>query len=126
MKQVPFTRRRWTRDEYDRLVETGVFEGEPLELIGGELMVAEPKYPYHTTGVTLVDYVIRAALPPGWLGGTQAAVSLDDESEPEPDVAVVQGLIIPNPPMFQCPGNSYTYDPSNGMINMTVTDHSAC
>jgi prepilin-type N-terminal cleavage/methylation domain-containing protein len=43
-----------------------------------------------------------------------------------PSLAVVQSLIIPNPPMFQCSGNSYTYDPSNGMINMTVTDQSAC
>jgi Uma2 family endonuclease len=89
--QVPLTLRRWTRAEYGRLVETGVFEDEPLELIGGELIVAEPKYPYHTSGVTVADYVIRAALPPGWIVRNQAPVSLDDESEPEPDLAVVPG-----------------------------------
>jgi type IV pilus assembly protein PilA len=43
-----------------------------------------------------------------------------------PSLAVVQSLIIPNPPMFQCPGNGYTYEPSNGMITMTVTDPSTC
>jgi Uma2 family endonuclease len=89
--QVPLTLRRWTRAEYDRLVEIGVFEDEPLELIGGELIVAEPKYPYHTSGVTVADYVIRAVLPPGWIVRNQAPVSLDDESEPEPDLAVVPG-----------------------------------
>ena len=89
--QIPLTQRRWTRDEYDRLVALGVFEGEPLELIGGELMVAEPMYPYHASGISMADYAIRAALPPGWMVRVQAPVSLDDESEPEPDVAVVPG-----------------------------------
>ena len=91
MAQVPLTVRRWKRAEYDRLVELGVFDGEPLELIGGELVVAEPQYPYHSSGIGVVEYAIRAALPPGWVTRTQAPVSLDDESEPEPDVAVVAG-----------------------------------
>lgn len=91
MAQVPLTQRRWRRDEYDRLVELGVFEGEPLELIGGELVVAEPQYPYHSSGISLADYTIRAVLPPGWIVRTQAPVSLDDESEPEPDLVVVPG-----------------------------------
>ena len=91
MAQVPLTRRRWKRDEYDWLVELGVFDGEPLELLGGELVVAEPQYPYHSSGIGVVEYALRAALPPGWVTRTQAPVSLDDESEPEPDLAVVAG-----------------------------------
>lgn len=83
--------RRWTRAEYDRLVEIGVFEDEPLELIGGELIVAEPKSPYHSAGVGIADDVIRTSLPSGWTVRTQSPVSLDDESEPEPDVVVVPG-----------------------------------
>jgi len=89
--QVPLTLRRWKRAEYDRLVELGVFDGEPLELIGGDLVVAEPQHPYHSSGIGVVEYAIRAALPPGWVARTQAPVSLDEESEPEPDVAVVAG-----------------------------------
>ena len=91
MAQVPLTLRRWTRAEYDRLVELGVFEGEPLELIGGQLVVAEPQYPYHSSGISVTEHAIRAVLPRGWFVKTQAPVALDDESEPEPDVAVVQG-----------------------------------
>ena len=41
----------WKRIEYDRLVDLGVFEGEPLELIGGQLIVAEPKGTYHSSAV---------------------------------------------------------------------------
>jgi hypothetical protein len=39
--QIPLTPRRWQRVEYERLVELGVSQGEPLELIGGQLVVAE-------------------------------------------------------------------------------------
>ncbi len=36
--------RRFSRAEYERLIDLGVFEpGEPIELIGGELLVAEPQ-----------------------------------------------------------------------------------
>ena len=35
--------RRWKRVEYDRLIERGFFKpGEPVELVGGQLIVAEP------------------------------------------------------------------------------------
>src|SRR5882762_2731421 len=91
MVQAPLTLRRWKRIEYDRLVDLGVFEGEPLELIGGQLVVAEPHGAYHASAISAVDYAVRAALPPGWLVRIQLPVSLDDESEPEPDLVVVRG-----------------------------------
>jgi Uma2 family endonuclease len=89
--QVPLTARRWRREEYDRLVELGVLQGEPIELIGGQLLVAEPQGPYHASAITAVDYALRAVLPTGWIVRLQAPVCLDDESEPEPDLAVVPG-----------------------------------
>jgi Uma2 family endonuclease len=91
MGQIPLTLRRWQRAEYDRLVDLGMFQGEPIELIGGQLVVAEPQGAYHASAVTAVDYALRAVLPPGWIVRLQAPVSLDDESEPEPDLAVVPG-----------------------------------
>jgi Uma2 family endonuclease len=91
MGQAPLTVRRWKRVEYDRLVDLGVFEAEPLELIGGQLIVAEPKGAYHSSAVSAAEYALRAALPPGWIVRTQQPVSLDEESEPEPDLVVVPG-----------------------------------
>jgi hypothetical protein len=40
-RDVPqvITSKRWRRVEYERLVDVGAFEGEPLELIGGQLIV---------------------------------------------------------------------------------------
>jgi Uma2 family endonuclease len=91
MRQAPLTLRRWTRAEYDRLVDLGVLHGEPVELIGGQLVVAEPQGSYHATAIGAVDDALRAGLPPGWVVRAQMPVALDDESEPEPDVAVVPG-----------------------------------
>jgi Uma2 family endonuclease len=68
-----------------------VFRGDPIELIGGQLVVAEPQGSYHVTAVGMIDDRLRAALPPGWIVRSQMPVSLDDESVPEPDLAVVRG-----------------------------------
>jgi Uma2 family endonuclease len=91
MPQTPLTLRRWKRVEYERLVDLGVFEGDPVELIGGQLIVAEPKGSPHATAVGMANDALRAILPPGWIVRVQDPLALDDESAPEPDIALVRG-----------------------------------
>lgn len=92
MTTYPLRTRRWTRAEYDRMIEAGVFQPEdPIELLGGELIVAEPKGSAHQTAIGLVQDALRVALGPGWLVRSQGPIALDDESEPEPDIAVAPG-----------------------------------
>jgi Uma2 family endonuclease len=92
MATYPVRTRRWTRAEYERLIDIGVFHpGEPLELLGGELIVSEPQKSARYTAIGLVEDALRAALEPGWLVRSQGPIALDDESEPEPDVAVTRG-----------------------------------
>jgi hypothetical protein len=84
--------RRWTRKEYDRLIEFGVFRpDESLELLGGELVVGEPQSSPHYTAIGLVEEGLHAALGPGWLVRPHGPLALDEESEPEPDVSLVPG-----------------------------------
>jgi len=84
--------RHWTRLEYDRLIESGFFqEGDRVELLGGQLMVAEPQGSRHAATVSLVAEALRVAFGRGWYVTVQLPLALDDESEPEPDVAVVRG-----------------------------------
>ncbi|PWU20427.1 MAG: hypothetical protein C5B48_12580 [Candidatus Rokuibacteriota bacterium] len=84
--------RQWTRLEYDRLIETGFFrEGDNVELIGGQLMVAEAQGSRHAATVSLVAEALRLAFGGGWYVMVQLPVALDDESQPEPDVAIVRG-----------------------------------
>jgi len=81
--------RRWTRAEYDRLVELGVFEGERLELLDGLLAVREPQGSRHSAGIRRVVAALRRALGEAWQIDSQLPIALDDDSEPEPDVSVV-------------------------------------
>jgi Uma2 family endonuclease len=84
--------RRWTRVEYERLIETGFFQpGDPVELIAGQLLVAEPQGSGHFAAIRAVQEALRAAFGPGWEVRGQGPLALDEESEPEPDVAVVPG-----------------------------------
>src|SRR5215470_19811293 len=86
--------RRWSRKEYDRLIELGVFPpGDPIELIGGELMVAEPQGAPHYTCIQRTARVLERAFGPEWNVRTQGPFGLDEESEPEPDVAIVAGTL---------------------------------
>jgi Uma2 family endonuclease len=92
MTTYPVRSRRWTRVEYDRLIDVGILRpGDPVELLGGELMVAEPQGSRHYTSVGLVEDALRTAFGAGWVIRSQGPLALDDESEPEPDVAVVPG-----------------------------------
>jgi Uma2 family endonuclease len=84
--------RRWSRIEYERLVDVGMFKpGEKLELLDGVLVVREPQNAPHATAVRAVQEALRRAFGPGWDIRPQLPVALDDDSEPEPDVAVVSG-----------------------------------
>ena len=94
MAEYVIQTRRFTRKEYDHLIELGVFQpGEPIELIGGQLMIAEPQGAYHYGAIRRTARAIEAAFGPGWDVRTQGPIGLDDESEPEPDVAVVPGTL---------------------------------
>lgn len=74
------------------MVRLGLFHEEPVELLGGQLIVAEPQGSYHASTIGAAGDALRAALPPGWLVRVQMPVALDDESEPEPDLALVPGV----------------------------------
>src|SRR2546430_354095 len=92
MTTYPARTRRWTRAEYGRLIEVGVFRpGEPVELLGGELIVSEPQDSAHYTAIGLIEDALRASLGSAWLVRSRGPIALDDVSEPEPDIAVTRG-----------------------------------
>lgn len=47
--------RKWTRREYDRLVEAEILGPEDrIEMLGGEMIVKEPERSSHATSILLV------------------------------------------------------------------------
>jgi len=84
--------RRWKRVEYARLIECGFFQPDDrVELVGGHLIVAEPQGSRHFATVRAAEEALRVGFGPGWEVRGQGPLALDEESEPEPDVAVVPG-----------------------------------
>lgn len=84
--------RLWTVDEYHRAAEAGVFDpDERLELIDGEILRMSPQNGPHATAVGLAQDLLPGAFGPGFIVRVQVPLSLDADSEPEPDIAVVKG-----------------------------------
>ncbi|MSS70370.1 MAG: Uma2 family endonuclease [Candidatus Latescibacteria bacterium] len=84
--------RRWTREEYRKMVEYRLFAPEErVELIEGEVVEMSPKRSPHSTATTLVGDALRLAFGRGHTVRIQEPLALSPTSEPEPDVAVVKG-----------------------------------
>ena len=90
--EVPlFPLRRFTVAEYHRMLEAGVLtENDPVELLEGWIATKMPHNPNHDATIDQAGEVLRERLPPGWRLRTQSAITTDD-SEPEPDLAIVHG-----------------------------------
>ena len=84
---------RWTRAEYERLTQQGFFQGRRVERIDGEIIEMSPIGNRHRTGVMLADNTLRHAFGPGYIFSVQNSFAADENSDPEPDIAVVRGAV---------------------------------
>lgn len=92
MTETVIQRHRWTREEFERMVAAGVFHPEArLELIEGEIVNMVPQGSRHATSVQLTEQALRNIFTPGYAIRIQMPLALDGYSEPEPDIAVVEG-----------------------------------
>jgi Uma2 family endonuclease len=86
--------RRWTREEYERLVEQGFFHPEErLELVEGIIYEMTPQSSFHATGIRAAARALESIFTEGYDVRSQLPLALGDDSEPEPDVAVVPGAL---------------------------------
>ena len=88
---LPLPVRRFTVDEYHRMIALGFFaKDERFELLEGWIVARAPMTPPHATFAGIAHDLIESALPPGWHARQRAGLTTTD-SEPEPDVVVVRG-----------------------------------
>lgn len=87
----PPHRRKFTVDEYYRMAEVGILErDERVELIEGEIIVMPPIGPEHADNVDEFNEVLARYAPGRYRVRIQNPVRLSNESEPEPDVALLR------------------------------------
>lgn len=85
--------RRWTREEYYRAAELGLFGPEErLELLDGEIIQKmSPQKPPHAVAVGQAGDILSVAFGSGCHIRTEKPLILNVRSEPEPDVVVAPG-----------------------------------
>ena len=81
--------RRWTRDEYYQLAEQGYFHDQRVELIDGEIIQMPPQKDLHAVMVSVARRILDGVFGAGYWVRMQLPLRLPNDSEPEPDIAVV-------------------------------------
>jgi Uma2 family endonuclease len=85
--------RRFSVDEYHRMVSSGVLtESDRVQLVNGWIVEMPPIGPEHSTSTSLVEAAILTNLPAGWILRIQDPITLPT-GEPEPDLVVARGAI---------------------------------
>lgn len=79
---------RFTREEYYRMWESGLFADKRVELLDGEIIITPPQNPPHAGTTSDLATVIIRSLGSNLTIRTQAPIVLNDWSEPEPDIAI--------------------------------------
>jgi len=100
------------RREYERLVDLGSFDDERIELLGGWLVQMSPHGTEHADVVRRLAAWLTRALGDRAIVSSQLPLALGDDSEPEPDVAVVP------------PGDYSQAHPSAALLVVEVSDSS--
>jgi Uma2 family endonuclease len=83
--------RRFTVAEYHQMIKAGILqEDEPIELLEGWLVPKMGRNAPHDLAVSLSEEEIAIRLPDEYVRRVQSGTTTED-SEPEPDIAVVRG-----------------------------------
>ncbi|MEL6492547.1 MAG: Uma2 family endonuclease [Cyanobacteria bacterium J06621_3] len=93
---APVNLKRWTVEGYHRLSELGLLTpDERTELIAGQILIKPVKSPAHVVALQLLALQIKEYLRERpFFACTQDPVQLNDCSEPEPDLAIIQGELL--------------------------------
>lgn len=98
---VQLLKRQFTIHEYHKMPEAGILkESERVELIRGEIVKMSPIGRFHAACVNRLVRVLTRELGDRAIVAVQNPVELDDYSEPQPDIALLE-----NRPDFYASGH---------------------
>ena len=83
----------WTVAEYHRLVDEGILDDQPVELLNGEIVVMAPEgEPHASIGTDAAEYLIHLLGHRAQVRQAKPIALTAVDSEPEPDLAIVMRL----------------------------------
>ncbi len=84
---------KWTLDDYHRMIESGLLEDRPVELLNGEIVEMSPEGESHAyLSHEAAKYLGRSLGEQADIRQAKPITIPSSHSEPEPDIAVVQPL----------------------------------
>lgn len=83
--------RRWTTAEYYALSDAGFFEDERVELLDGEIWTLPSQKTPHFYSTDVTGDVLLEVFGNGFIVRRHGPITLEDGTEPEPDVVIVPG-----------------------------------
>ncbi|MHC5826845.1 MAG: Uma2 family endonuclease, partial [Nostoc sp.] len=83
---------KWTIERYHRAIEAGIFDDQPIELLRGDLIVMPPEGEPHAYYNTEAADYLRTLLGERAKIRDAKPITLPNNSEPVPDVAIVKPL----------------------------------
>lgn len=84
---------KWTIEDYHQIIQTGLLEGRPVELLNGEIIEMPPEGTPHSSLCTGTKEYLSRLLGDRALVREGHPITLpQSNSEPEPDLAIVQRL----------------------------------
>jgi Uma2 family endonuclease len=98
------------RSEYDQMVALGLFDDERVELLWGVLVKTSPQRAPHASTVQKLNQLLMTRLQGRFTLRIQSPLALSEDSEPEPDVAVV------------APGDYEAEHPRTALLIIEVSD----
>lgn len=88
---VEVSRRRFTADEYQQMAKAGILrEGDPFELIDGEVVAKMTIGPRHNAAVNRLNRRFVSLVGDSAIVQAQGSVRLNLFNEPEPDLALLR------------------------------------
>lgn len=88
--EISTQKHRFTVEEYHRMGDAGVFDETRVELIDGEIYDMSPINSPHAGTVKFLNRLLNKWLGDKYIIGVQDPVTLDNFSEPEPDIAILK------------------------------------
>ena len=82
---------RWTRAEYQQMLDLGWFVDRHAELIEGQILESPPMKNVHAVSLKLTEDALVAVFGAGFWARSQLPLAISEFSEPLPDLAVVPG-----------------------------------
>lgn len=102
----------WTREEYYRMADAGLFLDRRVELIEGQVVEMSPMHSAHAVTLVVAAEILSQVLRENCHLRQQLPLVLNSLSEPEPDLAVVSGT-----------ARSYLEDhPTTALLIVEVSD----